>query len=115
MQRILRSSPAVSARSPRARDNKSIAIAAVVAERLGTQPDALPVRLIVGAWQLIATSGWNVRTACSTRTTPWRRPRPPQRAHLDIRRVRSHLLAARGSPEPGDFTNRFRSSTDPKL
>jgi AcrR family transcriptional regulator len=57
MQRILRSSPAVNARSLEHADNKSIAIAAVVAERLGTQPDALPVRLIVGAWQLIGHLG----------------------------------------------------------
>lgn len=53
MQRIVRSSPAVSARSIEHADNKNIAIAAVVAERLGTTPCALPVRLILGSWQLI--------------------------------------------------------------
>ena len=34
-------------------DDKNAAIADVIAERLGTRPDALPVRLVVGAWQLI--------------------------------------------------------------
>lgn len=53
MQRIVRSSPAVSARSIEHADNKNIAIAAVVAERLGTTPCAVPVRLILGSWQLI--------------------------------------------------------------
>lgn len=54
MQRIVRSSPAVSARSLEHADNKNIAIAAVVAERMGTTPCALPVRLVLGSWQLIA-------------------------------------------------------------
>ncbi|WP_433661822.1 TetR/AcrR family transcriptional regulator [Nocardia sp. CA-128927] len=54
MQRIVRSSPAVSARSIEHADSKNIAIAAVVAERLATTPCALPVRLILGTWQLIA-------------------------------------------------------------
>lgn len=53
MQRILRSSPAVSAQSMELADDKNAAIADVIAERLGTQPDALPVQLVVGAWQLI--------------------------------------------------------------
>ncbi|WP_433757168.1 TetR family transcriptional regulator [Nocardia sp. CA-135398] len=53
MQRILRSSPTVSAQSMELADDKNAAIADVIAERLGTQPDALPVRLVVGAWQLI--------------------------------------------------------------
>ncbi|WP_433713624.1 TetR family transcriptional regulator [Nocardia sp. CA-084685] len=53
MQRILRSSPTVSAQSMELADDKNAAIADVIAERLGTEPDALPVRLVVGAWQLI--------------------------------------------------------------
>ncbi|WP_433727499.1 TetR family transcriptional regulator [Nocardia sp. CA-129566] len=53
MQRILRSSPTVSAQSMELADDKNVAIAEVIADRLGTQPDALPVRLVVGAWQLI--------------------------------------------------------------
>ncbi|WP_062982940.1 TetR family transcriptional regulator [Nocardia anaemiae] len=53
MQRILRSSPTVSAQSMELADDKNAAIAAVIAERLGTEPDALPVRLVIGAWQLI--------------------------------------------------------------
>ncbi|MFD6159499.1 TetR/AcrR family transcriptional regulator [Nocardia sp. NPDC060256] len=53
MQRIVRSSPAVSARSLEHADKKNIAIAAVVADRLATTPCALPVRLILGSWQLI--------------------------------------------------------------
>ncbi|WP_067803559.1 TetR family transcriptional regulator [Nocardia beijingensis] len=57
MQRILRSSPSVAARNTEHADNKNTAIAAVVAERLGTAPDARPVRLIVGAWQLIGHIG----------------------------------------------------------
>ncbi|WP_406236552.1 TetR/AcrR family transcriptional regulator [Nocardia sp. NBC_01009] len=57
MQRILRSSPSVSARSLEHADNKTAAIAEVLAERLQTQPDALEVRLIVGTWQLIGQLG----------------------------------------------------------
>ncbi len=57
MQRILRSSPSVSARNMEHADEKNTAIAAVVAERLGTTPDARPVRLIVGTWQLIGHIG----------------------------------------------------------
>ncbi|MBF6465078.1 TetR family transcriptional regulator [Nocardia beijingensis] len=57
IQRILRSSPSVSARSMEHADDKNTAIAAVVAERLGTTPDARPVRLIVGTWQLIGHIG----------------------------------------------------------
>lgn len=57
MRRILRSSPSVSARSLEHADSKNTAIAAVLAERLGTEPDARAVRLIVGAWQLIGTVG----------------------------------------------------------
>ncbi len=57
IQRILRSSPSVSARSMESADAKNTAIAAVVAERLGTTPDARPVRLIVGTWQLIGHIG----------------------------------------------------------
>ncbi|QBS43070.1 TetR family transcriptional regulator [Nocardia sp. CS682] len=53
MQRIMRGSPSVSARSLEYADSKNVAIAAVVAERLDSTPDALPVRLILGAWQLI--------------------------------------------------------------
>lgn len=53
VQRILRTSPTVSAHSMEVADDKNVAIAAAIAERLGTQPDALPVRLFVGAWQLI--------------------------------------------------------------
>lgn len=53
MQRILRSSPTVSAQSMELADDKNVAIAEAIADRLGTQPDALPVRLVVGAWQLI--------------------------------------------------------------
>ncbi|MFI6171800.1 TetR/AcrR family transcriptional regulator [Nocardia sp. NPDC051052] len=53
MQRIVRSSPSVSARSIEHADNKNIAIAEVVAERLDSTPCALPVRLILGTWQLI--------------------------------------------------------------
>lgn len=57
MQRILRSSPSVAARNMEHADAKNTAIAAVVAERLGTTPDARPVRLIVGTWQLIGHVG----------------------------------------------------------
>ncbi|MFE7796153.1 TetR family transcriptional regulator [Nocardia sp. NPDC057440] len=57
MQRILRSSPSVSARSLEHADNKTAAIAEVLAERLHTEPDALQVRLIVGTWQLIGQLG----------------------------------------------------------
>ncbi|MEV6428754.1 TetR family transcriptional regulator [Nocardia sp. NPDC051463] len=57
MQRILRNSPSVSARSLEHADNKTAAIAEVLAERLHTQPDALEVRLIVGTWQLIGQLG----------------------------------------------------------
>ncbi|MEV6321477.1 TetR family transcriptional regulator [Nocardia sp. NPDC051787] len=57
MRRILRSSPSVSARSLEHADEKNTAIAAVLAERLGTEPDARAVRLILGAWQLIGTVG----------------------------------------------------------
>ncbi|MGK8520472.1 TetR/AcrR family transcriptional regulator [Nocardia asteroides] len=57
VQRILRSSPSVSARSLEHADDKQTAIAAVVAERLGTEPDARAVRLIVGTWQLIGHVG----------------------------------------------------------
>ncbi|WP_084466895.1 TetR family transcriptional regulator [Nocardia arthritidis] len=57
MQRILRSSPSVSARSMELADDKNTAIAAVVAERLGTEPDARAVRLLVGTWQLIGHIG----------------------------------------------------------
>ncbi len=57
LQRILRSSPSVSARSLEHADDKNTAIAAVVAERLGTEPDARAVRLIVGTWQLIGHVG----------------------------------------------------------
>ncbi|WP_405167142.1 TetR/AcrR family transcriptional regulator [Nocardia sp. NBC_01499] len=53
MQRIVRSSPSVSARSLEHADSKNRAIAAAVAERLDTTPCALPVRLILGTWQLI--------------------------------------------------------------
>ena len=53
MQRILRSSPTVSAQSMELADDKNAAIADVLAERFGTQPDALPVRLVIGTWQLI--------------------------------------------------------------
>ncbi|WP_433680824.1 TetR family transcriptional regulator [Nocardia sp. CA-119907] len=53
MQRILRSSPTVSAQSMELADDKNVAIAEAIADRLDTQPDALPVRLVVGAWQLI--------------------------------------------------------------
>lgn len=57
VQRILRSSPSVSARSLEHADDKRTAIAAVVAERLGAEPDARAVRLIVGTWQLIGHVG----------------------------------------------------------
>ncbi len=57
VQRIVRSSPAVSARSLEHADDKNTAIAAVVAERLGTDPHARAVRLIVGTWQLIGHLG----------------------------------------------------------
>ncbi|MFE7745662.1 TetR family transcriptional regulator [Nocardia sp. NPDC057455] len=57
MQRIMRSSPSVSARSLEHADDKETAIAAVVAERLGVEPDARAVRLIVGTWQLIGHVG----------------------------------------------------------
>ncbi|MEU4342584.1 TetR family transcriptional regulator [Nocardia sp. NPDC023852] len=57
MQRILRSNPSVSARSLEQADDKTAAIAAVVAERLGTEPDSPAVRLIVGTWQLIGHVG----------------------------------------------------------
>ncbi|MFQ6393132.1 TetR family transcriptional regulator [Nocardia sp. KC 131] len=57
MQRILRSSPSVSARSLEHADHKSIAIAEVIAERLHTEPESVQVRLIVGAWQLIGQLG----------------------------------------------------------
>ncbi|PXX66462.1 TetR family transcriptional regulator [Nocardia tenerifensis] len=53
MQRVVRSSPSVGARSLEHADSKNVAIAEAVAERLGTTPDALPVRLILGSWQLI--------------------------------------------------------------
>lgn len=57
MRRILRSSPSVSARSLEHADDKNAAIAAVLAERLDTEPDARAVRLILGIWQLIGTLG----------------------------------------------------------
>ncbi|GAA5081038.1 TetR family transcriptional regulator [Nocardia iowensis] len=57
MQRILRSSQAVSARSLEHADRQNTAIAEVLAERLGTEPDALPVRLILGVWQLVGHLG----------------------------------------------------------
>ncbi len=57
MRRVLRSSPSVSARSLEHADDKNTAIAAVLAERLGTEPDARAVRLILGVWQLIGTVG----------------------------------------------------------
>ncbi|WP_174187710.1 TetR/AcrR family transcriptional regulator [Nocardia barduliensis] len=57
IQRILRSSPSVSARGLEHADDKNAAIAAAVAERLGTEPDARAVRLIVGTWQLIGHLG----------------------------------------------------------
>ncbi len=57
MRRILRGSPSVSARSLEHADDKNAAIAAVLAERLGTEPDARAVRLILGTWQLIGTVG----------------------------------------------------------
>ncbi|MCM6776216.1 TetR/AcrR family transcriptional regulator [Nocardia sp. CDC159] len=57
MQRIMRTSPAVRARSMDISDTKSVALQAAVAERIGTDPDALPVRLIMATWLAIMRTG----------------------------------------------------------
>ncbi|MFG1794273.1 TetR/AcrR family transcriptional regulator [Nocardia sp. NPDC049149] len=57
MRRIMRGSSAVSVRSIDHAEAKNAPIAGVLAERLGTQPDALPVRMILGVWQLVGQLG----------------------------------------------------------
>lgn len=57
MQRISHRSPSVSTRSLDYTDSKNAAISRVLAERLGTEPDALAVRLIVGTWQMLGNAG----------------------------------------------------------
>ncbi|MGW4846462.1 TetR family transcriptional regulator [Nocardia brasiliensis] len=63
MRRIMRSSAAVSTRSIDHAESKNVAIASALAERLDTTPDALPVRLILGAWQLIGHVGMECQEA----------------------------------------------------
>lgn len=57
MRRIIHSSASVGMRSIDHAETKNVAIAQVLAERLDTTPDALPVRLILGVWQLIGHLG----------------------------------------------------------
>ncbi|MGX1806463.1 TetR/AcrR family transcriptional regulator [Nocardia sp. NPDC055321] len=57
MQNIIRHSPAVRARSLDAADYKMRETSTVLGERLGTDPDALPVRLITGTWHAIMRAG----------------------------------------------------------
>ncbi|MFR9752155.1 TetR family transcriptional regulator [Nocardia sp. 004] len=53
MQRIVRSSPSVNARSLEYTEGKHGVIAVVLAERLGVEPNAREVQLILRTWQLI--------------------------------------------------------------
>ncbi|WP_431955886.1 TetR/AcrR family transcriptional regulator [Nocardia lijiangensis] len=53
MQRIARGCPSVNSRALEFADNKSDAITAVLAERLGTTQEAMSIRLIVSTWQML--------------------------------------------------------------
>ncbi|MET7768572.1 TetR family transcriptional regulator [Nocardia sp. NPDC005366] len=53
MQRIARSSQTVNARALEFGETKTTAISRCLAERAGTAPDALPVRLVVATWQML--------------------------------------------------------------
>ncbi len=57
MQRIVRTSPTVRARSMELADTKTVTIHNTLAERLGTDPDSLTVRLIAGTWHAILRTG----------------------------------------------------------
>ncbi|WP_084654868.1 TetR family transcriptional regulator [Nocardia altamirensis] len=63
MRRIMRGSSAVSTRSIDHAETKNAAIAGVLAERLGTKPDAMPVRIVLGVWQLIGHLGMECQQA----------------------------------------------------
>ncbi|NNH71996.1 TetR family transcriptional regulator [Nocardia uniformis] len=57
MQGIIRTSPSVRARSLDAAEHKMLQMADVLAERMGSEPDALPVRLILSTWNTIMRVG----------------------------------------------------------
>lgn len=53
MQRIMRTSAAVNARALDYADTKNQAVFDELAERMGTEPDCLTVRLVGGTWQVL--------------------------------------------------------------
>ncbi|MFI5777275.1 TetR/AcrR family transcriptional regulator [Nocardia sp. NPDC051570] len=57
MQRIMRTSPTVRARSMDIADTKTIEIHSALAERIGADPDSMTVRLIAGTWNAIMRTG----------------------------------------------------------
>lgn len=62
MQRVLRDSPTVSARSRELDELKSNVLGGAVAERLGLCPEALSVRLIMGTWSALAHAAMDCET-----------------------------------------------------
>lgn len=63
VQNIMRNTPAVRARSLDVAEHKMAQLADVLAERLDSNPDSLPVRLIVGTWNTIMRVGTECESA----------------------------------------------------
>jgi AcrR family transcriptional regulator len=57
MQRIMRASPAVRARSMDFADTKAVEIHSALAERIGVGPESMTVRLIAATWNAILRTG----------------------------------------------------------
>ncbi|QIS09134.1 hypothetical protein [Nocardia arthritidis] len=53
LQRIIRDAPSVAARQREMSDTKNVMLATALAERLGTTPDSITVRLVLNTWQVI--------------------------------------------------------------
>ncbi|MEV6771429.1 TetR family transcriptional regulator [Nocardia sp. NPDC051030] len=66
MQNIIRTSPAVRAASLDAAEHKMRQMSTVLGERMGSDPDGLAVRLILGTWHTIMRVG----TECETEAGP---------------------------------------------
>lgn len=66
MQTIIRNSATVRARSMDAAENKMRQMADVLAERMNSEPDALPVRLVLGTWHTIMRVGTECEGAALT-------------------------------------------------
>ncbi len=70
VHRVLRDTPAVGARSREFGDRKSAAMAAVLADRLGTEPCDLRVRLTIATWQAVLHVAMDEWDRCAPSATP---------------------------------------------